>query len=386
MKLHAKLMLLAFSILLISPAQAQLTNTNGQQGSVTITTAVPFLLINPDAATMGVGMANIATEGSANSYIMNPSKMAFQQKGVNFSSTYSPWAAGLNLKLNYFSNSASVKIDEKHSFGVDTRIFDMGQVFYQDVNGGVSAVSNPIETSLGLMYAYRLNNHFSVGAALSFITSNFDVPNSSFKVGNGGMANISASYQNEKKSKNAEISYRVGLCVANLGPKISYVPGARFGSGNFLPTNFGLGGAMRMRLFKYLLLNPTIEMNKLLIPSSGGTANISYMKGVLTSGFDAKGGLKEELQEINAALGTEIGAFIPFNKAESSYLKAVLRLGYFNENEYKGNRKLFTTGLGAEVGFSKVKLGLNMGFLLPTTQNSPLQNTFSFGGNAAYAF
>jgi hypothetical protein len=50
------------------------------------------------------------------------------------------------------------------------------------------------------------------------------------------------------------------------------------------------------------------------------------------------------------------------------------RAGYFYEDPNKGNRRFFTLGLG----LSFKSFGLDGAFLIPITQNHPLQNTFRF--------
>lgn len=62
-----------------------------------------------------------------------------------------------------------------------------------------------------------------------------------------------------------------------------------------------------------------------------------------------------------------------------------LRFGYFNEHQYKGNRKYFTVGAGLKMNV----FGLDFAYLIPTTQANPLQHTlrftliFDLGGLAA---
>ena len=51
----------------------------------TITTAVPFLLISPDARAGGMGDNGVATSPDANSIHWNPAKLAFVEKNVGFS-------------------------------------------------------------------------------------------------------------------------------------------------------------------------------------------------------------------------------------------------------------------------------------------------------------
>lgn len=373
--------LLLFVSTFVSIVFAQ--NTTGQQvyGGKTITTSVPFLGINADPISMGMGLANLGADATVGSYAFNPSKMAFQRKGVMFSSAYSPWLRSFNMNMRYTSTAVAIKINEKHSFGIDNRRFVIPMVSYTDIEGQTVFMASPKENVLGLMYAYSINNHFSVGTSLSFVNSNLKAPG--MKVGRGVIGSISASYQNEKKTENLELSYRLGMAITNIGPKISY---STNGNGYFIPTNFGFGGAVRMRLFKYFLVNPALDFNKLLVPSptSKGLSSDPYLLGVAKSGFDAEGGIKEEFQEINASVGTELGGFIPLKKDESAYLKLLLRMGSFNESAQKGNRKLLTFGLGGELAVSKLVLGLNIGKLAPVTQNSPLARTFSIGGSLGY--
>ena len=60
------------------------------------------------------------------------------------------------------------------------------------------------------------------------------------------------------------------------------------------------------------------------------------MAGVFQSFNDAPGGFSEELDEFTWAIGAEY-------LYQDSF---ALRLGYFNENEFKGARKFFAMGAG----------------------------------------
>ncbi|MFN0203111.1 MAG: hypothetical protein ACKVTZ_16415 [Bacteroidia bacterium] len=104
------------------------------------------------------------------------------------------------------------------------------------------------------------------------------------------------------------------------------------------------------------------------------------------SGFDAEGGMKEEIQELMYSMGLELGGFIPFNETDQDYLKLLLRLGYFGEHETKGNRKLATIGLGGEFAYQKLQIGVNYGLYLPTTQGSPFTKTYVLGLSGGYNF
>ena len=50
------------------------------------------------------------------------------------------------------------------------------------------------------------------------------------------------------------------------------------------------------------------------------------------------------------------------------------RMGYFNEAATKGNRKFFTAGIGVRYNVFQ----LDVSYIVPTVQRSPLQNTLRF--------
>ncbi|MEI7830844.1 MAG: PorV/PorQ family protein, partial [Prolixibacteraceae bacterium] len=54
--------------------------------------------------------------------------------------------------------------------------------------------------------------------------------------------------------------------------------------------------------------------------------------------------------------------------------KFAIRTGYFNENQYKGNRKFFSTGLGLKMNICSI----DFAYLIPVNQNNPLANTIRF--------
>jgi len=80
----------------------------------TITTAVPFLLIAPDARAGAMGDAGVATMPDANSIHWNPAKLAFVDKTIGFSVSYTPWLRALvpDIYLGYLSAYKKLKGDQ----------------------------------------------------------------------------------------------------------------------------------------------------------------------------------------------------------------------------------------------------------------------------------
>src|SRR5690606_29723630 len=73
---------------------------------------------------------------------------------------------------------------------------------------------------------------------------------------------------------------------------------------------------------------------------------------------------REELREINHSIGMEYWYADQF----------AVRGGYFYENPTKGNRQYFTIG----AGFRYNVFGLDLSYLIATTQRNPLANTLRF--------
>jgi hypothetical protein len=98
--------------------------------------------------------------------------------------------------------------------------------------------------------------------------------------------------------------------------------------------------------------------------AKGKDPDVSVVKGMIQSFYDAPYGFKEEMQEINIALAAEYW----YNKLFS------VRAGYFYESKYKGNRQFFTLGAGLRYNV----FGLDFSYLIPVKSNNPLQNTLQF--------
>ena len=80
----------------------------------TITTSVPFLQIAPDTRAGGMGDYGVATTPDPNSIHWNPSKLAFIDKKVGFSVSYTPWLHALvnDISLAYISGYKKLKNDQ----------------------------------------------------------------------------------------------------------------------------------------------------------------------------------------------------------------------------------------------------------------------------------
>ena len=332
-----------------------------------ITTATPFLLIIPDARSGGLGDIGVATTGDAFSLFHNPAKIAFNSRQVEFGITYSPWLR--NLTDDIFTGSASYinRFSDNAAWGADFKYFSLGQIDLTDDRGNSTGIINPNEFVFTGSYALKLSETFSMGVSLKYLRSNlaFTGTSSTLQPINSFAVDVSGYYQSEEENYgNFNGRYRLGFNLANIGPKVSYVPGEE----DFIPTNLKLGGGFEFIIDDYSTISTTLELTKLLVPSpqvDGSEEDTSWISGIFSSLGDAQGGFSEELKEFTYALGAEY----LYNNAFA------LRSGYFHENENKGNRQYFTMG----AGFKTNALNVDLSYLINASDiNNPLENSLRF--------
>jgi long-subunit fatty acid transport protein len=91
---------------------------------------------------------------------------------------------------------------------------------------------------------------------------------------------------------------------------------------------------------------------------------VPVVQGMIQSFYDAPGGFREELQEINTSFGLEYWYDKQF----------ALRGGFFYEPESKGNRKYATLGAGLRYNVFTI----DVSYLFSFGQRNPLDNTLRF--------
>ncbi|WP_428741995.1 type IX secretion system outer membrane channel protein PorV [Tenacibaculum sp.] len=325
------------------------------------TTAMPFLLITPDARAGGMGDVGVATSADAFSIFHNPAKTVFNQNRISVGVNYTPWLR--NLTDDIFVGGASYvnRYSEKSAWGVDLKYFSLGEVALRDDLNNPTGTETPNELAITGIYSLKLSETFSMGIGLKYINSNYKIRSndSSLETVNSFAVDISGYYQSEEKNfGNFNGRYRLGFNIANIGPKVEYTPGVE----NFIPTNGKIGGGFDFIFDNYNTLGLNLEFTKLLVPSSPNSER-GWFEGMFTSLGDRS--FSEELKETTWALGAEY----LYNKAFA------LRTGYFHESEEKGQRQYFTLG----TGFTSKAFTLDLSYLINTSSvNNPLENTLRF--------
>jgi hypothetical protein len=361
-----------------------LTETSfSQEQPNPISTAVPFLLIAPDARGGGLGDLGVSTTPDVYSLYWNPAKYAFADKQFGVGIGYVPWLRGLVNDIGLSSVSAFWKFGDKQAIATSLRFFSMGSVTFTNDVGQELGDVKPNEWTVDATYSRKFSREFSGAVAGRFIYSNL-VPvqlgnnTENVKPGTSVAADIALYYHHEMTITGLAGAWiNFGLDISNIGSKISYSSTSNVR--DFIPTNLRLGPSFTMDIDEFNRLTFAIDLNKLLVPTApitekdssgnyvivkGMDNQVSPVQGMLQSFYDAPYGFKEEMQEINIAIATEYW----YNKLFA------IRAGYFYESKYKGDRQFFTLGAGLRYNV----FGLDFSYLIPVKNNNPLQNTMQF--------
>jgi hypothetical protein len=373
--------IIAVAALKAQVAPGQIVSNASQE---VITTAVPFLRINPDARAGGMGDIGIASPVDANGLYANPAKMAFigessldptKPNDYGFAMSFSPWLKALvnDIYLASLNGYYRVKKDQTISFSL--RYFSLGNIQFTDQNGVNTQTFMPREFAVDVHYSRILGKYFSIAASLRYIYSNLAsgqaVNGALVRPGQAGAGDISW-YFHKTFNEDAAIqhNFSCGMDISNIGSKMSYTSSV---TKDFIPTNLGIGLGYTVQLDKHNSVGLYSDFNKLLVPSPNGIVDSatgqyywreeSSIKGMFTSFGDAKPIV--ELREWTASIGAEYY----YNKQFG------VRTGYFYEPYVAGGRQYLEAGLTVKYSI----VGLHFSYLIPTTiLRNPLDNTLRF--------
>jgi len=331
-------------------------------------TGVPSLSIAPDSRGGGMGDVGVATSPDANSQFWNPAKYVFMESEAGFSLSYTPWLRKLVNDIDLAYLAGYWKLDDRQAVSASMRYFSLGEIVLTDEQGNEMNTAQPNEFAVDAAYSIKLSEKLSAAAALRFIRSDLGngSTNSEMYPGMAVAADIATYYKTPVALENVEGSMAFGLNISNIGSKISY---DQMESSNFIPTNLRLGGSFDYPLDNFNKISISADINKLLVPTKNDMTedeynNLAPLTGIFQSFNDAPGGFSEELQEIMWSVGAEYAYNNQF----------FVRGGYFNENQFKGNRKYFTAGAGFKLNVFQ----LDAAYVISTSQTNPLDQTLRF--------
>lgn len=343
-----------------------------------ITTAVPFLMISPDARAGAMGETGVATTPDANTTHWNIAKLPFIKKDYGFSLSYSPWLSHIvgDMSLTYLSGY--YKINKQQAVAFSMNYFDLGNIQFTDENGSITQDFVPREYAFAASYARVLSENMSIGVTLKYIysnlTGNYFAGTLDDSQPGVALAGDLGWYWNKDIGQNSNLA--TGVSITNIGNKVTYTDDNQK---EFIPINLRFGSAYEFGLDPHNTITLALDFNKLMVPTPpvygveedgdkvivrGEDPDRPLLSGMFGSFTDAPDGAKEEFQEIMICSGVEYWYKELFS----------VRGGYFWEHYNKGNRKYFTTGVGLRYN----TFGIDFAYLIPTEQEHPLKETLRF--------
>ena len=339
--------------------------------------AVTSQMIAPDARGAGFGDAGAATDPDVNAQFWNPAKYPFAISRAGVGLNYTPWLRKLVSDMDLAYLAGYYRIGNYSAIAASLRYFSLGEVYTSSsIEGGDEMTIKPYEMSFDASYSLMLSEKFSLAAALRWIRSDLTYNFSDDSApGNAFAAELAFYLQTFPTIGNRECQFSFCANSSNIGTKIN------FGGDNnseFIPTNLRLGVAFALPINEYNRFTFTADANKLLVPTypkqkEGESTedyqarvqkdyyDISSISGIFKSFYDAPGGFKEELQEVQWSVGAEYCYNDKFS----------IRAGYHHEAENKGNRKYFTVG----AGFRMSVFAIDAGYVIATAKSNPLDQT-----------
>ena len=334
---------------------------------------LPSLSINPDARGAGMGNVGLTTSADAYSLFNNMSKMGFTEHTWGLAASYTPWMTALDVRdMSYSALTGYYAfVSEggmRHALSGSLRYFRVGETLAFS-SGLVTPVTvHPYELSVDLGYALRFTPQMSVGAALRYGISDYNVSyNGVISRAATLLGDLSFSYFRPVSLRGRDVTFSAAVAVNNIGGKLTHDGGKSY---LFSPAVMRIGVGAEIEFSALHRLGLHLESSKFLVPTYPGNGTdeelaayyaMNVAEGLFRSFGDAKGGSAEELKEVAWGIGLE------YAYAERLYGRA----GFFYQSPEKGTGSGLT--LGAGVKYEMVTLDFS--YLAATNPDSPLNNT-----------
>lgn len=328
-----------------------------------VSTAVPFLLIAPDARASGMGDVGGALADNAQAMYWNPSGLAFQT-GKEVSLTHSYWLPQFNSDLFYDYLAFKWNDEEKFggTIGAAITYLNLGEFLYTLENSPEPIGKfTSFEYAVALAYATKLSPDWGFGGTLRYIQSSLSSGiNVGQEKGTGVARSVSFDISALWKPDSTYIdgignALTVGFNLANIGPRVQYVDVTQ---ADPLPTLLRVGTSYKLYDDGFNDLRVAVDVSKLLVKRDTNNTVHSLPKAFITSWDEHTG------QSLMFASGIEYW-----------YDKIVaLRAGYYTEGERVGGREYMTFGAGLKYDVYV----FDFSYINPFEANHPLANTLRF--------
>ena len=339
--------------------------------------AVPFLLIAPNARADGMGEAGTALADDASAAFWNPAGLAFQT-GQEVSLTHSNWLPAFEQSDLFYDYLAYRNtIDEiGGAISASVTYLSLGEFVITTDSPTPLGTFKGYELAVTAGYSTKLFSDLGVGINMRYIHDALAPIDVQGQGREGVASTVSFDIGTLWKPKNLgflEDRLSIGLNLTNLGPKMAYIDAAQ---ADPLPTNLRLAFAANIVKTEFNNINFVVDFARLLVRrypadtsfnvNGPGTFVVNdpkvdpLPKSIFTAWGD--GGLKK----VTIGTGLEYWYGAPRLIA--------LRVGYFYENPQYGNRKFLTFGAGIRYDV----YGFDFSYLSASEDQSPLAETLRF--------
>lgn len=285
--------------------------------------SLPFLQINPDTRTSGMGDASMGEAKSMYLYT-NPTSIFQGDKKIYGSCTFGLYPSIDDSRSLFGAVSTGYKFLDRHAVMVGFRYFNGLETSLFDQNGNRTKNITPFDWSIDFAYAFNFSPALS-----AYIGGNF-IQSYNYKTAYTGGMSVGAYYRNKLNISKNEAAYTVGASLNNLGSKFKY---GKRGIENDMPTSINLGGSILYPFNDSHKVNLAASTHYFLLPSDAKLAvfNIGAEYEMFNMGFLRAGYHIQKDNNGYATLG--LGFKFKFINVDASYLMAqdkdfnLMRLG-----------------------------------------------------------
>ena len=340
--------------------------------------AVPFLLIAPNARADGMGEAGGALSDDASAVFWNPAGLAFLS-GQEASITHANWLPAFQQSDLFYDYLAYRNYMESLGGTISASVtyLNLGEFVITTDSPDPQGSFKGYEVAVTAGYATKLTTELGIGINLRYIRSALapiaGLPGTTGPNVDREGVGSTVSFDIATLWKPLSIDWlSVGLNLSNIGPKITYIDAAQ---ADPLPTNLRLGLTANVVKSEYNNVNFILDFSRLLVRRYKS-------EPVYNANGDSIGATEPHVDNLPKSLfsawgdgGVQkvtIGTGIEYWYGEPKLI--ALRFGYFYENPNYGNRKFLTFGAGVRYDV----YGFDFSYLSAIEENHPLGETLRF--------
>lgn len=218
---------------------------------------LPFLEINADTRTAGMGDANMGDTKSM--YIYTNPTAFFQNEGKIYTThTYGIFPKIGDKHQSFHAISAGYRLFNKHALMAGFRYFGGLSIPRIGEDGIELKPIHPMDWAIDFSYAIQINDNLS-----AYVGGNF-IQTYNAKTAYTGGFSTGAYYRNSMSLSGSDGAYSIGLALYDFGAKVQY------GKANVkrdLPTSIGLGGSLSLPFSEDHKINAVLSTRYFLLPS-----------------------------------------------------------------------------------------------------------------------